>query len=774
MSLTSINVNNTLVTSVDSEPTAGSDNLVKSGGAANKLAELEYKIDVKYAATNIGYIDENGSFISNDGCCTTDFVKVSVGDKLLYHGRYASGFFHAVWGYSDNIGSNPVPLISFSGEVQDTEFTIDNPSINFVRAWGYSNDGCYLNTVGLSYRIDAIENTVSNIGEEIGIVPYLNGYYYSTNNFVAVEFGDVVKLTALNNIYARIEFCDANRNVLKEAYHVWGAAEDDSITIQIDNIFYKYIKITGSGTGLFARDYSILYEVYSTPNINYKITNLEDKVSSLNDEVFDVTNTIIFDSTNGNSYRGGFYVQFDGTNFNGKKLVLTSSKAIMLSDIELNGSGSKQNFTVVSPTTAEMDCTYDGTINMVWVTTEDGTAPTLSLNIISKESKVKQLEDAIKAVDAKTYIDVDVPIFLERTGLSYESGFYVQFDGTNFNGKKLVLTSSKAIMLSDIELNGSGSKQNFTVVSPTTAEMDCTYDGTINMVWVKTIDETAPVLSFSKKENLDAIPYLNQKIKNIYKLYDIVVASDGSGDYSDLKQAMDYARTLESIDRRVTIFMKSGSYEMPTAFSCDSGNRNLSIIGCDKNSVVIWNDKGTYFGNGTADFRDNAPLKLSGNVTLRNLTIRSLCTNPDVVKDNYASYCIHIDFNANDGDVMEIDNCNMYNDHGACIGIGLRAGFTLRIKDCMLFSNTQGDSTWNGAVVCHDGSVSGNAQRIELIHNIIEANSNTCVSISNAYGNRMDALFIGNAIFGASSNPVYHSSTVDIDVKSCLNNITVQ
>ena len=40
MSLTSINVNNTLVTSVDSEPTAGSDNLVKSGGVKNELNKI--------------------------------------------------------------------------------------------------------------------------------------------------------------------------------------------------------------------------------------------------------------------------------------------------------------------------------------------------------------------------------------------------------------------------------------------------------------------------------------------------------------------------------------------------------------------------------------------------------------------------------------------------------------------------------------------------------------------------------------------------------------
>ena len=40
MSLTSINVNNTLVTSVDSEPTAGSENLVKSDGIYKEIGQL--------------------------------------------------------------------------------------------------------------------------------------------------------------------------------------------------------------------------------------------------------------------------------------------------------------------------------------------------------------------------------------------------------------------------------------------------------------------------------------------------------------------------------------------------------------------------------------------------------------------------------------------------------------------------------------------------------------------------------------------------------------
>ena len=46
MSLTSINVNNTLVTRVDSEPTAGSDNLVKSGGVKDSVNNSDKSVKI--------------------------------------------------------------------------------------------------------------------------------------------------------------------------------------------------------------------------------------------------------------------------------------------------------------------------------------------------------------------------------------------------------------------------------------------------------------------------------------------------------------------------------------------------------------------------------------------------------------------------------------------------------------------------------------------------------------------------------------------------------
>jgi hypothetical protein len=117
--------------------------------------------------------------------------------------------------------------------------------------------------------------------------------------------------------------------------------------------------------------------------------------------------------------------------------------------------------------------------------------------------------------------------------------------------------------------------------------------------------------------------------------------------------------------------------------------------------------------------------------------------------------------------VFEIDNCDFYNDHNSCIGIGLRAGFTLKIRNCRIVSTSLG-------VTCHDGSVGGNEQRIELINNIIEVGGGRAVLISDAYQQPMTALFVGNALFaGGTLPPVFLGGTVVLDSHTCNNNITI-
>lgn len=256
--------------------------------------------------------------------------------------------------------------------------------------------------------------------------------------------------------------------------------------------------------------------------------------------------------------------------------------------------------------------------------------------------------------------------------------------------------------------------------------------------------------------------------------YDVVVDANGEGDFTNLYQAI---KATSYMVGHASIYVKAGSYEMPKVAhnSTFAGNRKLSIIGESKESVIIYNNDGYYNPNGSgADKADSSPLRLSGQVTIKNVTIRSLSTEYSG-SGTPSSYCVHVDFPAPDGSIMEIENCRMYNDHYACIGIGLQAGFTLKIRNCELYSNSLAayeHNAWNGAIICHDGSTAGNAQRIEMFGNLIECTGYHAVSLMPAYENQIDALFIGNAIFAAGT-PVYKGSPVVIDSRTCLNNITI-
>ena len=257
------------------------------------------------------------------------------------------------------------------------------------------------------------------------------------------------------------------------------------------------------------------------------------------------------------------------------------------------------------------------------------------------------------------------------------------------------------------------------------------------------------------------------------ELYDIIVAQDGTGDYTSLYDAIASIKPIENpagISPHYSIFVKGGSYEMPQQGGGTlAWYRNLSIIGESKESVIIYNNNGEYTGWDV----DNSCLRLAGKVTLRNLTIISRSTNYSGEGVPNA-YCVHVDFAASDGDIMEIENCRMYNDHAPCIGIGLKAGFTLKIKSCEIVLNS--NTTINqGAVYCHDGNTESSLpQKIELKNNVIVSNKDNAVVLQSVYGKEIKALFVGNAMFSIGTPVVKTSANVTIDQKSCLNNVELQ
>lgn len=192
----------------------------------------------------------------------------------------------------------------------------------------------------------------------------------------------------------------------------------------------------------------------------------------------------------------------------------------------------------------------------------------------------------------------------------------------------------------------------------------------------------------------------------------IVVDARGGGDYTSFTDAINNAG--DSSSNPVTILVMPGVYETDTyqgVLNDGYGDRRyLSIIGTDKNNCIIESHNGAYAtfdDNGVTKLDDGAPLKIGGNVYIANLTIR--CYDDDTsyrggTLQYHRSYTIHLDNNVDSGNVLEIHNCNLYNDHWSVIGIGIRPNYEIKITDCDIYCNVDGNEYSNenvGAIYCH-------------------------------------------------------------------------
>jgi hypothetical protein len=259
---------------------------------------------------------------------------------------------------------------------------------------------------------------------------------------------------------------------------------------------------------------------------------------------------------------------------------------------------------------------------------------------------------------------------------------------------------------------------------------------------------------------------LNIKRKKDNQEYDLIVAGDGSGHLTSLFDAICWVGDTQQDHK--TIFVKPGNYEMPKC-NFNTGvyrqNRNISIIGSDKNSVIIFTNDGFY----DSSVGDTAPLQLAGKVTIKNVTIKSLSTNPSS-ETNIASYCIHSDYNCDPNSIMLIENCILYNDHCACVGIGLRPSYTIVIRNCELKTTWALQDPWSGAVICHSGG-SGSGQNIKIEDCVVESAGQAFSLVGN--DDEVVGTFIRNAVFTESGYNVIAlegNAGARISEMSCLNN----
>lgn len=238
--------------------------------------------------------------------------------------------------------------------------------------------------------------------------------------------------------------------------------------------------------------------------------------------------------------------------------------------------------------------------------------------------------------------------------------------------------------------------------------------------------------------------------------YNVVVSADGRGDYITIHDALIGTYGIDTASHPVTIKVKAGIYDEPSmdgSFYPYCHYRHLAIIGDNKENTIVRNTNGYYYPN----VQDNSCIKVAGNVYIANLTLISLSTNyqdpPDTEYTNRkAAYCVHIDAGASSGDVTEVNNCIMYNDHNCCVGIGIKTGQTIKIKNCEMRSNfVDPDAVYGGAVIyAHDDS-GGTAGQMDEFLDIVgcilrSENSELGIKVLNVYGRDIVCTFVGNAL----------------------------
>lgn len=164
----------------------------------------------------------------------------------------------------------------------------------------------------------------------------------------------------------------------------------------------------------------------------------------------------------------------------------------------------------------------------------------------------------------------------------------------------------------------------------------------------------------------------------------ITVGADGSKQYRSVNDAVMHAYELEKDGSSVTIKVYPGVYREVVRIK--DGHR-ISIIGTDKENCILRDDSGEY---------DNAPLMILGDGSVKNLTI--IATHRDnrdfmsTRTDDYkiGSYALHIDgfpYNVDYPRTLTVENCLLYSEQNAAVGIGMQKNFTLIIKNCEMIKN---------------------------------------------------------------------------------------
>ena len=256
---------------------------------------------------------------------------------------------------------------------------------------------------------------------------------------------------------------------------------------------------------------------------------------------------------------------------------------------------------------------------------------------------------------------------------------------------------------------------------------------------------------------------------------DNVITVGQGHDYATIQAAVNAA--ADSKDNPVTILIMPGVYNESVNIG---GQRHISLIGVNKKTCIVRNDTGYY---------DNAPLEISGDVMVKNLTfIATHDATKDVPVDSLRSYAVHADFEG--AGTAEFIDCDMISMQNAAFGSGLHQDQTIKLIRCNLFSHTPAESSMliNGSLLCHS-AVAGNTSNQHLIIDDcrVESDLSYAVYINDANqmfgdktGTDMDVTFYNNLFYSHEKGKtgVIHkdpgpgfSGTIKLNPRSFGNNL---
>jgi len=211
----------------------------------------------------------------------------------------------------------------------------------------------------------------------------------------------------------------------------------------------------------------------------------------------------------------------------------------------------------------------------------------------------------------------------------------------------------------------------------------------------------------------------------------ITVKKDGTGDYSIIQEAINFAKQIP--DKKIIIKIHPGEYKEHLILN---GER-ISLLGTNRDTCIIRDDSGDYV---------KAPLTASGNANISNLTF--LSTHNDKIAYAIPSYAVHLD--SPGAGTMTFKNCKMVSMQNSAVGIGTQQDQTLIFDHCEIRKNS---SYAGGAFYCHNSSFSNVTNQHIIVKNChITTNIGSALKIDDANtfnnGNNspMDIAFYNNTL----------------------------